>query len=58
MSEKMTSQNELSEFKLVPYSKPLLLYFQNNMPVFERNTMLCMTTQIPSTLHTILAKEH
>jgi hypothetical protein len=23
MSEKMTSQNELTEFKLVPYNKPL-----------------------------------
>ncbi len=30
MSEKMTSQNELNEFKLVPYKKPLFVFCYNN----------------------------
>jgi hypothetical protein len=58
MSEKMTSQDKLSEFKSVPYNKPLFPFLQvclhtivifANLQVFGAKTQKCAESQIRST---------
>jgi hypothetical protein len=39
MSEKMMSQNKLSEFKLVPYNKPPF-FWMNNVPLAPSRALL------------------
>ncbi len=51
MSEKMTSQNELTEFKSVPYNKPLATpygYFDENFGKPGQTLLIFTpTTQLP-----------